>query len=221
MCTGLEVLSNHTDLLKPSNLISLLQHGIVAPLEHFHGILTQQTAMCFNDRSTRIRVAAAALAEYLITELREKDSVLDDEIRQVVEFRKGMRDERRKIVRGQALVNASTLLEEVEVNGVPKSSQGRKNGPSFVIASDGVVTIHESLRLNIAAIAAAIGCLSLRGQDGSDTFANEIGGARVAALDNECLWSEDDDSYLVCFWVRVMPTEVADYCGCLQCKELY
>jgi hypothetical protein len=218
MSTGLEDLSNHTHLLKPSRLVSLLRHGVVGCLDHFHGITAPKAAICFPDRCRRVRLVGATLCEYLKLELREKHSVLDDELNEMTEFRGGMRSERRRLARERTLIDASTLREEVEVNGVPASGQGEL-GSGFRIATDGVVTIHDSLRLNIAVIAAAIGCLSLRGKDGSDVFADEIGVANIAALETESMWFEDDH-YKKVFWVRILPTELAHDCSCLQCKEL-
>jgi hypothetical protein len=152
-------------------------------------------------------------------ELREKHSVFDDETKEMIEFRGGMRGERRRLAGERTLIDASSLREEVEVNGVLASMRGR-NGPGFNIVTDGVVTIHDSLRLNIAVIAAAIGCLSLRGKDGSDVFADETGVANLAVLETESMWFEDDDHYRKVFWVRVLPTKLAHECGCLQCKKL-
>jgi hypothetical protein len=219
MSTGLEDLSNHTHLLKPSNLVSLLQHGVVGCLDHFQGIAAPKAAMCFPDRCRRVRLVAATLCEYLKLELREKHSVFDDETKEMIEFRGGMRGERRRLAGERTLIDASSLREEVEVNGVLASMRGR-NGPGFNIVTDGVVTIHDSLRLNIAVIAAAIGCLSLRGKDGSDVFADETGVANLAVLETESMWFEDDDHYRKVFWVRVLPTKLAHECGCLQCKKL-
>jgi hypothetical protein len=220
MSTGLEDLSHHTNLLKPSNLISLLQHGVVGSLEHFRGIAAPKAAKCFPIRCRRIRSVVANLSEYLKMELREEDTVLDDETIEMIEFRGGMRDERRRLARERALINSSTLREDVEVYGVPRSRIGR-SGPGFNIVTDGVITIHDSLRLNIEVIAAAIGCLSLCGRDGdgSDTFAHENEGARIPALSDECLWSDEDDHYKAVLCVRIMPTELKEDCGCLQCKE--
>lgn len=154
-------------------------------------------------------------------ELREKDAILDDETNEMIKFRGGMRDERRRLARERTLIDASSLREEVEVNGVPRSREREgRNSSGFDIATDGAVTIHDSLRLNIEVVAAAIGCLSLHGKDGSDVFADGIGVARMAALENESMWSEDDDHYKAGFWVRIMPTELSSDCGCLQCREI-
>ena len=68
-------------------------------------------------------------------------------------------------------------------------------------------------------LAAAVGCLSLHGRDGSDAFANEVRATKVPLFD-EYLFSNED--YLAAFWSRLTPSEeTCAACKCLQCQEVF
>lgn len=224
LSTDLEGLVSHAHLIKPADLLPLLDQGIARPLAQFTQFDSPQTgnaALCFRERRARITNTARSLANHLQSELRSKDAVVDDQSPEMVEWREGMQRERRRLTRERALESASTLREEVEVYGIPRSRRARNNAAasSFTIATDGDVTIHESLKVNLSMLAAAVGCLSLHGRDGSDAFANEVRRTKVPPLD-EYLFSNED--YLGTFWSRLTPhEELCAACRCLQCKEYF
>ncbi|KAJ5460463.1 uncharacterized protein N7458_002015 [Penicillium daleae] len=215
LSADLKSLVSHAHLLKPSNLVTLLQHGLVTPLEHVDGLRTKNTAICFPDRCQRIVKIASGLAECLNTELREKDTVFDDETCENIAWQGEMHGESGRLARERALTSASTLREEIEVYGIPKSRKDRN--ASFTIATDGVVTIHASLKVNMYMLAAAVGCLSLAGRDGTDQFADEV---RSTVMDDFDQYLCSDDTYLLVFWSRFRPSaQIADRCGCLLCDD--
>lgn len=212
-------LVSHAHLLEPSDLLTLLHQAIAKPLIQFNSALIANAALCFRERHERIVSTASCLAIYLQSELGAKDAVVDEQSSGMVEWREGMQRERMRLNRERVLVSASTLREAVEVYGVPRARRGKNAASYFAIDTDGVVTIHESLKVNLVMLAAAVGCLSLNGRTGSDAFANEVRRIKVPSLDKYLFSNED---YLGAFWSRLTPSEeTCAACKCLQCKEVF
>lgn len=80
-----------------------------------------------------------------------------------------------------------------------------------------MVIIHNSLKVNILMLAAAVGCMSLHWGDASDKFADEARIAMDADFDRY-LW--EDDHYLsTSVYDFMLDPKKPDPCGCLLCTD--
>lgn len=195
LTTNLDALVEHAHLIKPSDLISLLQDGIAAPLECFDSLQNDKTSLCFPDRCRRIGELAKGLAEYLKEELREKIIALGDETSEPGESHNDNQNGHGIFAFVKALFSAST--------GVWTSNKGES------------VTVHPALTVTMSMLAAAIGLLSLH--DGRNAFTNMMKEVDVSAW-NE--YSACDEDYLGSFWARLLPEkEERESCKCSQCRS--
>jgi hypothetical protein len=193
LTTTLDTLVEHTHLLKPADLISLLQDGIAAPLQCIKDLTTDKTSLCFPDRCQRISELASGLAAYLRQELREGNVSLAEPSTSEDSY-----SERGILALVKAWFSASM--------GVSRSWN---NGES------GSVSIHPALTVTISMLAAAIGHLSVR--DGRNAFTHTMKEVDVSGWEE---YSLDDDGYLGAFWKGVLPgKEEREACGCARCRS--
>lgn len=195
LTTTLDTLVEHTHLLKPADLLSLLQDGIAAPLQCIKGLTTDKTSLCFPDRCQRISELASGLAAYLRQELREGNIALAEPGTSEDPY---SYSERGVLSLVKAWFSAS-------MPGVSRSDNGQLDP----------VRIHPALTVTLSMLAAAIGHLSVR--DERNAFTHTMKEVDVSGWKE---YSTDDDGYLGAFWKRVLPgKEDREGCGCSRCRS--
>ncbi len=193
LTTTLDTLVERAHLLKPADLISLLQDGIATPLQCIKDLTTDKTSLCFPDRCQRISVLASGLAAHLRQELREGNISLAEP-----SISEGSYSESGILALVKAWLSAS-------MPGVARSNNGESDS----------VRIHPALTVTLSMLAAAIGHLSVR--DERNAFTHTMKEVDVSGWRE---YSTDDDGYLGAFWKGVLPgKEAREGCGCSQCRS--
>lgn len=195
LTTTLDTIVEHTHLLKPANLISLLRDGIAAPLQRIKDLTTDKTSLCFPDRCQHISGLACGLAASLRQELPGESniSLAEPSISEDSYSERGI----------LALVKAWFSASRPDVS--------RSNDRE----SDSVRILHPALTVTLSMLAVAIGHLSVR--DERNSFTHTMKEVDVWGWKE---YSTEDDGYLSAFWKGVFPRkEEREECGCSRCRS--